>query len=284
MKTVEEVLALFEKHPAIMAVVAVASLAAWIVRTDALGFVSRRKRLRRGDVLETFQALVTSGGMSDEERASLRVALRESGEGLNCGVSTDERLEVDELRHRQSIPLSSPLAKLIVRVTDGFFSALVVLMMVSVVAGFVLFTAAGFWLLATSGGDGKAFLCGFFLGPGGVLYGMWLGPKVVRDVAKKHPRVLEALDWFERKTEKATKFGTEVALSVFTFGSGLYFLSCAVFVATESETLVGWSLAIALGLFGLAMPVRMSMKFFGLFGGDRRAEVGRECASVANGG
>lgn len=275
-QTAVDFLNFFEQHPLLTTLLALAACIGWVVKTDVLGFVSRRKRQRRADLLDTYEKLAAVGEVTDEERAFVVAELRASGEGLTSRSASVSR---ENATTQESSRARSRFASVVVRAADGVFSAYMGLFFLAMAATWVLSTALGFWMLAVSAGRPDFVLPGLLMGPGGFLGMLWLGPQLIREAAKDQPRVLEAVEWFERETEKATRFALAVALGAMICGACLGLVASAVFVVLEFGGLAGWSVGAVLALFGLALPVKTLVKL-GYFGAERAPQPRGEMSAM----
>jgi len=270
LETVKGFWELLSTSPGLALLVVLAGLVTWAIKTDALGFVSRRKRQRRADVFDTYEKLASLGALTDEERVSVVAELREAGEGLR-GLSREPEPGGDKPEAEPEVQLP-PVTKHTVRVADGVLSLFVGLLLAAMPLMFLGMTVLGLSMLATPGGGVQGVVVGLVMSVGGVWSAVKVGSGLLRDLAGKFPRrlrrVAEGLDWLGRRTQTVRTLGLLGFL-----GLGYLFVVVALSVATyslaaESESFVGVTAAVGVGALTLAIAVKGMAKvlwFLGVF-------------------
>lgn len=278
--TVAEAIAvrdMFLESPVLAVLVVLAGLVAWGMRTDALGVVSRRKHQRRARVFDTFEKLKEMNGLTEEDRASLVLEMREAGEGL----SSPPIVAGEPSYGSEGEAVLPPAAKQAVQVADGVLAVFLGTLMAGMLAVFAAGFLGGIAMLVLSGGDismiagglGSVFLFGWLLAK--------LGSEMLRGLAKKFPRRLvflsEGMDWLGRRTELARTLGAvgmfvTLHLAVVAMGAVITY-----YLAVESESALGFVGAAFAGAVTAAIAVKEAMgalAFLGVItGGEGEAEV-----------
>jgi len=277
-KSVEEALALFERHPTVTVLALMVLAATWAIKTDALGFVSRRKRQRRADVFDTLEKFKAAGTLTDEDLASLQMELREAGEGhlSRPAPAGDHAKEVSQGEPQILLP---PMANAVGRVADAVLKVFVGLIVLGLLGSMVFLFVGCVWAVVASG-DPSMIFAGALFGPMALIGVAHFSGSLVRDLAKKFPRRLafavEGMDWLKRRTELVRGLGMLGFVAVLHLALVAMGAFITYEIAVESESALGLIGALFVGAVTAAIAVKGVVEALAFLG-----VVGTDCGAVS---